>query len=86
MPAPIYLARRNSGHTFFERASMSMLSAMQYPHWMMVGGAVALFLGVAAEGKSLEDLASPLSAVDGPTSMSNITGAPRAPAARANWF
>ena len=54
---------------------------------MMSGGVVALFLGVAAERKSLEDVASPLSAVDGgPTSLSNVTGAPRPPAARANWF
>jgi len=53
---------------------------------MMIGGVVELFLGVAAEGRSLEDVASPLSAVDGPTSMSNISGAPRAPAARANWY
>jgi MFS family permease len=54
---------------------------------MMLGGTVELFLGVAAEGRSLEDVASPLSTVDdGPTSLSNITGAPRPPAARANWF
>ena len=54
---------------------------------MMLGGVVELFLGVAAEGKSLEDVASPLSAVDhGPSSLANITGAPRPPAARASWF
>ena len=31
---------------------------------MIVGGVVAAFLGVDAEGKSLEDVALPLSAVD----------------------
>lgn len=30
---------------------------------MVLGGVVAAFLGVAAEGKSLEDVATPLSAV-----------------------
>jgi hypothetical protein len=30
---------------------------------MVVGGIVEIFLGVAAEGKSLEDVANPLSAV-----------------------
>jgi MFS family permease len=53
---------------------------------MVAGGLVAAFLGVAAEGKSLEDVASPLSAVDRPGSLSNITGAPRPPAARTSWY
>ena len=53
---------------------------------MVAGGAVEAFLGVAAEGKSLEDVASPLSSVGQPTSVSNVTGAPRAPAARASGF
>jgi hypothetical protein len=30
---------------------------------MIIGGLVEIFLGVAAEGKSLEDVASPLSMV-----------------------
>jgi MFS family permease len=50
---------------------------------MVAGGVVEVFLGVAAEGKSLEDVASPLSSVGQPSSLSNVTGAPRAPAARA---
>ena len=53
---------------------------------MVAGGAVEAFLGVAAEQKSLEDVASPLSLVGQPTSVSNVTGAPRAPAARASGF
>ena len=53
---------------------------------MVAGGLVEVVFGVAAEGKSLEDVASPLSSVGQPTSMSNITGAPRAPAARASSF
>jgi MFS family permease len=51
---------------------------------MAFGGIVELFLGVAAEGQSLEDVASPLSSVPPPSAhLSNLTGAPRAPAARA---
>jgi len=30
---------------------------------MIIGGIIALFFGVAAEGKSLEDVADPLGAV-----------------------
>jgi len=53
---------------------------------MVAGGVVEVFLGVAAEGKSLEDVASPLSSVGQPSSLANVTGAPRAPAARASGF
>jgi len=53
---------------------------------MMMGGLVELFLGVAAEGKSLEDVASPISAVNGPGPLANITGAPRPPAARVTRY
>ncbi len=54
---------------------------------MAVGGIVELIFGVAAEGQSLEDVASPLSSVAGPSPhLSNVTGAPRAPAARAIGF
>jgi MFS family permease len=49
---------------------------------MVIGGVVEIFLGVNAEGQSLEDIASPLSAVSKPTALSNLTGAPRSPAAR----
>jgi len=50
---------------------------------MIAGGVVEIFFGVAAEGKSLEDLARPLSAAQTPPSLlSNVTGAPRPPAAR----
>ena len=50
---------------------------------MMIGGLVEVFLGVNAEGKSLEDIALPLSARGGPSrALSNVTGAPRPPAAR----
>ena len=49
---------------------------------MVIGGVVELFLGIAAEGKSLEDISSPLSSVSRPAHLSNVTGAPRAPAAR----
>jgi len=54
---------------------------------MAIGGIVEILFGVAAEGKSLEDVASPLSSVSGPSShLSNVTGAPRPPAARASGF
>jgi MFS family permease len=49
---------------------------------MVIGGVVEIFLGVNAEGQSLEDIASPLSAVSKPTALSNVSGAPRSPAAR----
>jgi hypothetical protein len=38
---------------------------------MVVGGVVEMFLGIDAEGKSLEDVAAPLSAV---TSRPRVTG------------
>lgn len=51
---------------------------------MIVGGVVELFLGVAAEGRSLEDIASPLSSTSSPsTDLSKVAGTPRPPAARA---
>jgi MFS family permease len=50
---------------------------------MVLGGVVELLLGVSAEGKSLEDVASPLSSVPRPGPLANISGAPRPPAARA---
>jgi len=54
---------------------------------MIVGGVIEIVLGVAAEGRSLEDIAQPLSAVSTPSPhLSNVTGAPRAPAARATGF
>ncbi len=46
---------------------------------MIVGGLVAMVLGVAAEGKSLEDVASPLSAVKKVASRTTTTSTPRAP-------
>jgi len=50
---------------------------------MALGGLVEIFLGVDAEQRSLEDVASPLSAVSAPSAhLSNPTGAPRPPAAR----
>jgi len=49
---------------------------------MVVGGLIAAWLGVDAEGKSLEHVATPLTAVGEPTGLlSNPTGAPRPPAA-----
>jgi MFS family permease len=54
---------------------------------MILGGVVDLFFGVAAEGRSLEDVASPLSSTVNPSPhLSNMTGAPRAPAARSTKF
>ena len=54
---------------------------------MVIGGVVEILFGVAAEGKSLEDVASPLSSVSGPSPhLSNMTGAPRPPTARASGF
>jgi hypothetical protein len=51
---------------------------------MIFGGLIETFLGVAAEGKSLEDIASPLSSVASASPhLSNVTGASRRPAARA---
>ena len=49
---------------------------------MIVGGLVEIFLGVAAESKSLEDIAQPLSATRPSPHLSAVTGAPRPPAAR----
>ena len=40
---------------------------------MIIGGVVAAVLGVAAEGKSLEDVASPLSAVKSSASRTSET-------------
>ncbi len=54
---------------------------------MIVGGIVEIILGVAAERRPLEDIASPLSAVPRPSPhLSNMTGAPRPPAARATGY
>jgi MFS family permease len=60
---------------------------------MLAGGVIEAFLGMDAEGRSLEDLARPLGATDGPRPdtpdrpdrpdrLANVTGAPRPPAAR----
>jgi MFS family permease len=50
---------------------------------MILGGLIAAFLGVDAERKSLEEIANPLSQVNTPSPhLSNVTGAPRPPAAR----
>jgi MFS family permease len=50
---------------------------------MILGGVVEIFLGVAAEGRSLEDISDPLSSFQAPSPhLSNVTGAPRPPAAR----
>jgi MFS family permease len=52
---------------------------------VMIGGAaVEATLGINAEGRSLEDLATPLGAAapTRPNLLSNVTGAPRPPAAR----
>ena len=51
---------------------------------MIGGGLVEAFLGVAAEGRSLEDIASPLSSASTPSPhLANVTGAPdRLPPAR----
>jgi MFS family permease len=49
---------------------------------MILGAIVEAVLGVNAEGRSLEDVATPLTAVGQPTGLlSNPTGAPRPPAA-----
>jgi MFS family permease len=48
---------------------------------MIIGGLVEVFLGIDAEGQSLEDIASPLSSTR-PDRLANVTGAPRPPAAR----
>ena len=49
---------------------------------MVIGGVVAIFLGIDAEQKSLEDIAQPLSAARPSPHLSAVTGAPRSPAAR----
>ncbi len=50
---------------------------------MILGGLIAAVLGVDAERKSLEEIANPLSQVNAPSPhLSNVTGAPRPPAAR----
>jgi MFS family permease len=49
---------------------------------MLVGGLIEAWLGVDAEGRSLEQIATPLTAVGEPTGLlGNPTGAPRPPAA-----
>jgi MFS family permease len=50
--------------------------------FMVLGAVVEAFLGVDAEQMSLEDLALPLGATGRPERLSNVTGAPRPPAAR----
>ncbi len=52
---------------------------------MIIGAIVEVFLGVNAEGRSLEDVALPIGITEagGPsTRLSNVSGAPRPPAAR----
>jgi MFS family permease len=51
---------------------------------MLAGGLIEAFLGIDAEGRSLEDVARPLGATDSPRpdALSAVTGAPRPPAAR----
>jgi MFS family permease len=49
---------------------------------MVLGGIVAIFFGIDAEQKSLEDIAQPLSASRPSAHLSAMTGAPRPPAAR----
>jgi hypothetical protein len=49
---------------------------------MAVGGVVAIFLGIDAEQKSLEDVAQPLSVTRPSSHLAATTGAPRSPAAR----
>ena len=49
---------------------------------MAIGGLVAIFFGVDAEQKSLEDIAQPLSASGPSAHLSAVTGSPRSPAAR----
>ena len=44
---------------------------------MIIGGVVAAFLGVAAEGKSLEDIATPLSVIAKPPEAIFRSGDPR---------
>jgi hypothetical protein len=48
---------------------------------MILGAVVELVLGINAEGRSLEDIAQPLGVRSSPH-LSNVTGAPRPPAAR----
>ena len=54
---------------------------------MVAGGLVEAFLGIDAEGRSLEDLALPLGAVDQPrpSALANVTGAPRDHQRLAPW-
>jgi MFS family permease len=49
---------------------------------MILGALVETFLGVDAEGRSLEDIAAPLGAASPSSHLSNVTGGPRPPAAR----
>jgi MFS family permease len=51
---------------------------------MVIGGVVEVFLGVNAEGHSLEDIASPLSAVSKPSALSGVSGPSSSPAAPAH--
>jgi MFS family permease len=49
---------------------------------MLVGAAVEFGLGIDAEGRSLEDIATPLGVAGPSAHLANLTGAPRPPAAR----
>jgi MFS family permease len=49
---------------------------------MIIGAIVEVFLGIDAEGRSLEDVALPLGLQYGSPHLANVTGAPRTPAAR----
>jgi hypothetical protein len=49
---------------------------------MILGALVETFLGVDAEGRSLEDIAPPLGAATPSSHLSNATGGPRPPEAR----
>ena len=53
---------------------------------MAICGLVAIFFGVDAEQKSLEDIAQPLSASGPSAHLSSVTGSPRSPAARSIIF
>ena len=52
---------------------------------MILGGVVAAFLAVDAEGKSLEDVAKPLSVIGGSAEAIFRSGAPRLAGALGPW-
>lgn len=67
-----------SGHDHFRLFLGSVIGASV----MIIGAVVESWLGVTAERRSREEIATPIFAGSPPPRLSRVTGAPRPPAAR----